>query len=1341
MIQRTDYKLFVRSIALSILIILLSFYLSLRQTTAANATSFWVVHTQEVLLQTEKLYFFAINLETGARAFMLTGQPSFLETYKASATSAHHQVHLLERLMADNPAQRRRLDALHQIITQRITFYDSVVTLKEDIDLNRSLEIVKTGNTNAYIEDVKRVNADLQNEENRLLLIRTAASEKAIKLQHQVFVYCIAAMMLLLTGIFLMQKRLSAKKKREQSDAVFRNLIESAPDAIIITNDKDRIVLVNHATELLFKYNSQDLADTLIQSLIPDYLHLDNVNMFSEFTAVNREGRSFPVEVSAAPVQTGEGTLISVTIRDIASRMLAAEKLRQSEEFFRVMVQNVKEYAIFMVDLNGRIVSWNQGAQNIKGYREDEIIGQSIELFYTQEDVIAGEPMRNLAMASQLGHFEKEGRRVRKDGTSFWADVVFTALKDKAGNTYSYCKITRDITDRRNIQAKLELLFRQINQSNDAIYTVDAHLRLQSWNRGAENLYGYKQEEVLGKNPNQLLQTVMSPAEVAGVLQVIGTADYWTGELKRVTKSGKAIIVRASSTSVVDENGDISGYVSSNYDITEQKAMVKELNHLANIVAQSSEAIFSRDSAYRIVSWNRGAEVLFGINREDAIDKSVQELGFLKMTNEELSGRHAHLAKEGTVKTESYFSHKDGTVFFGSVTGNVTKDDNGEISSYNFIVKDITERKQLEEQLQSSNEMLERRVQERAHEIYKNEQRYRILVENNYDIIMVTDLSGCIQYRSPSVTRILGFDNDSNTELETIENIHPDDRAYAIQLTQQVLLYPGESVKSLLRRQHKNGHYVWLEGVVTNLLNDERINGIVSNFRDVTEQIVANDRLTNNEKRFRTLIEKNKDVIMLFDASFKVIYKSPSAKAIMGLTEDDVDLILDSQNIHPSDLDYAQIRITEMLNNPGKPIQVQFRIGHKSGTYRWLDGVVTNLLEEQSVSAILFNFRDFTDRVEAEEKLASSEIRFRSLIENISDAIVVNDEQSTILYQSPSVAKILGYGPEDRIGNKVMNYIHPDNVHDFQLLYDRLKSTQGVPLPFQYRFLHKNGNYIWLEGVVTNLTATPAVKGYVANYRDITERKMAEDHLSKLNAELEERVLSRTEQLRKSNQELEAFSYSVSHDLRAPLRAISGFTSKLEEKYSSRLDEEALRITGVIKNNTKKMGLLIDDLLGFSRMGRQELVKIKIDCNFMVQEIIDGYQRDAPTHIQWKKAALPAVYADAATLRQVWINLISNAVKYSSKTPNPVIEIGTSQTDYFIVFYVKDNGIGFNEKYKDKLFKVFQRLHSAEEFDGTGVGLAIVEKIISKHGGDVWVEAAENKGACFSFSIPCNVAL
>lgn len=238
-------------------------------------------------------------------------------------------------------------------------------------------------------------------------------------------------------------------------------------------------------------------------------------------------------------------------------------------------------------------------------------------------------------------------------------------------------------------------------------------------------------------------------------------------------------------------------------------------------------------------------------------------------------------------------------------------------------------------------------------------------------------------------------------------------------------------------------------------------------------------------------------------------------------------------------------------------------------------------------------------------------------------------------------------------------------------------------------------------------------------------------------ADLENMVKSRTADLVVANKELESFSYSVSHDLRAPLRAINGYLNILSEDYVSKLDDEAKRLVGNATTNAAKMNELIDGLLQFSRMGKKELVKASISIKSMVDEICNTLKEQQPDrNVIISIKELPNAEADEILIRQVWSNYLSNAFKFTQQKPDPEIEIGCSEDQGFYKYYVKDNGAGFDMQYYSKLFGVFQRLHSQEEFQGTGVGLAITQRIVLKHGGKVWAESKPNGGSTFYFSLP-----
>jgi PAS domain S-box-containing protein len=406
--------------------------------------------------------------------------------------------------------------------------------------------------------------------------------------------------------------------------------------------------------------------------------------------------------------------------------------------------------------------------------------------------------------------------------------------------------------------------------------------------------------------------------------------------------------------------------------------------------------------------------------------------------------------------------------------------------------------------------------------------------------------------------------------------------------------------------------------------------------------------------------------------------------------------------------------------------------------------------------------RQIAERTTAEEALRHSERRFRALIEHSADSVSLIDAANNILYLSPAVAAVEGYTAEELGGHNGLENTHPDDLPFVHATMAQLMANPAKPIPVLWRRRHKQGHWLWLEGVATNLLDDPAVRAIVTNYRDVTPRKQAEEQIRRLNSDLEERVARRTAQLEAVNHELEAFSYSVSHDLRAPLRHIDGFSSLLAKHVGEALDEKGRRYLATISNAARQMGRLIDDLLSFSRMGRADMKLQEIDHDALVAGVIrEGRFANEALPIEWKIAPLPRVRADAAMLRQVWFNLIDNAVKYSGKRPQPRIEIGWSAVEGGVglppqvtpssqipsagpqsaaptqlEFFVRDNGVGFDMTYVEKLFGVFQRLHGPAEFEGTGIGLANVRRIITRHGGQTRAEGRVGEGATFYFSLP-----
>ncbi len=412
----------------------------------------------------------------------------------------------------------------------------------------------------------------------------------------------------------------------------------------------------------------------------------------------------------------------------------------------------------------------------------------------------------------------------------------------------------------------------------------------------------------------------------------------------------------------------------------------------------------------------------------------------------------------------------------------------------------------------------------------------------------------------------------------------------------------------------------------------------------------------------------------------------------------------------------------------------------KDGSFYWVDTTIVPFLNEQGKPRQYVAIRaDITARKLAEEKLRASTKEVLDLKAALDEhaIVAITDARGKITFVNDKFCAISQYARGELLGqdHRIINStFHPKEfIRDLWATISRGRVWHG-----EIKNRAKDGSYYWVDTtIVPFLSDDGKPRQYIAIRADITERKKAEEAVHRMNAELEQRVTERTAQLESANRELEAFSYSVSHDLRAPLRAVDGFSQAVIEDFGPELPAEGRRQLQTIRYSAQRMGALIDDLLTFSRLNRQSLAKRRVDTRPLVRAALQELGEPWPgRRIEVRLADLPASLGDPSLLKQVWLNLLSNALKYSRKCDPAVIEIGCHHRDAAPVFFVRDNGTGFDMKYADKLFGVFQRLHRTEDYEGTGVGLATVQRIIHRHGGRIWAEAVPERGATFFFTLP-----
>lgn len=502
------------------------------------------------------------------------------------------------------------------------------------------------------------------------------------------------------------------------------------------------------------------------------------------------------------------------------------------------------------------------------------------------------------------------------------------------------------------------------------------------------------------------------------------------------------------------------------------------------------------------------------------------------------------------------------------------------------------------------------------------------------------------------------------------------------------------------------------------------------------------EELRRNGELFRNLIEGVKDYsLYLLDTEGRIATWNTGAERVEGYTAREA--IGQSIEILFTPEEVARGRPKHMLEiaaRDGRYEEERWRV-RRDGSGFWISVILTALRNrEGELQGFVKVARDITERKSAEEALRRSEERTRTILETALDAIIVMDANGVVHEWNRAAEQMFGYRRAQALGRPLVDLILPPYLRDMHTLHLARHLVEGSGPLLNQRIetiaQRADGAEFPVELAMTEARAGKErmFTGYIS---DITERKRAEEEIRKLNSELEQRVRKRTEQLELANKELEAFSYSVSHDLRAPLRHINGFVEILQSSAEETLDEQSRSFLDTIADSARQMGRLIDDLLAFSRAGRVELRLVPVKLDSLVTEAVRELRHETEgREVRWQMGSLPEVQGDPAMLRQAFINLLSNALKYSRPRSITEIEVKSSETPEEHVISVRDNGVGFDPAYAHKLFGVFQRLHTAQEFEGTGIGLAIVRRVVARHGGRIWAEGAIDRGATFYFSLP-----
>ncbi|HKO88144.1 MAG TPA: PAS domain S-box protein [Burkholderiales bacterium] len=1139
------------------------------------------------------------------------------------------------------------------------------------------------------------------------------------------------ALVIVLAATWLMLRLLLEQLRRIEAGneelKVTKFTLDQTSDAVYWVNTEGRFAFANPAAGRLFGLSPTQLSETRFADIFPQYASEEAFKQaFDELRAAGSrvrrlqyrgpDGEMRPAETHARHMLYRNREYACVVLRDFGEREMADRALRQSEERFEAAIRGA-EVGIWEWNVESDHIYRSPQLLEMMGLEEgDAPPGHLASLGMLEADAQERLQKEVEEAVRTRTRFASEFRRVMKDGSTRWFRVSGAAVYGEDGHPKRLAGSLIDITQSKRIELALragqmrrQVIFQHsplgilVTRRSDGLITEanDAVLRMT----------GYSADQMIGRDTIELGFWNNHEERAQGLANLPNTRE------RAFRRPDGEIVYLLQGVEPVELEGE-AYLLTSMQDVTERRQKEQALQaseaRFARLLEVSPLAVLitSLDDG-RILDINSAFTEVTGLLPEDVTNRFAQELDI--WAESDMYAQCAYtLTEYGRVEPRDVaVRRKSGAIGYVELSGLLIEIDDQPRAL--MFMQDITQRKIAEIELLRSRERLSR------------------IIHASPTAMSTTDLE---------TLRVLDV-NDAWLKLfglqreEAIGRVFNEFGADAGERSWRLeALRRGVGLRDVdIECERRDGERFETRCSFETLVLDGRM-VMVATLTDITEQKRAERELRRRDQLLHQTGTVAKVGGWELDPETGRMEWTEEQFRLHGMVPGGTAPSLDEILLR-HDLD-ARAQLTSAIDRAvkeGEPFDLELPFTTRRGLQRW--GHIQGVAERREGRTIrLYGaFQDVTERRQQSEWLRESEARFARIFESTPAGVVLfrRDDES-IVDVNPEACRICGFSRESIIGMKTRQLGAVLSTAAFDRATNLgLSQSWTVPEDFAFRAPDGRTGYLSMSASLFEYGAETLVLVFV---QDITERRRAADEIRRLNETLEQRVRERTAELEAANRELESFSYSVSHDLRAPLRAMTGFSTILMDEHAAKLNGQAVELLSRVSAASQRMADLIDALLQLARVTRQQMERSEVDLSMMAQAVIKDLRDAEPERqVEIKIADGLRAHADPALIRSVLQNLLGNAWKYSAKKASTHIEFDCVEMDQERVFCIRDRGAGFDMRYAARLFGAFQRLHSPKEFEGTGIGLATVERIVRRHGGRIWAEAQPQQGAAFYFTL------